>query len=54
MARNNTSGNRVPALNRALKDMFKSLQSRPVPGTLRSVIEQLDDGPAEHRLKKSG
>ena len=54
MRRKNTSGDKVPALDRALQDMFKSLQSRPVPSTLRSVVEQLDDGLSEHRLKKSG
>jgi len=54
MARKTTGGDKVPALNKALKDMFKTLQNRPIPSTLRSVVDQLDDGSDEDRLKKSG
>ncbi|WP_165842965.1 hypothetical protein [Phenylobacterium deserti] len=54
MTRNHTRDDKLPALDKALKDMFRSLQNRPVPSTLRSVVEQLDDGPDEQRLKKSG
>ncbi|MET0274814.1 MAG: hypothetical protein ABW360_17645 [Phenylobacterium sp.] len=46
------SGGKVAALNKALQGMFRSLQSRPVPGPIRSVVDQLDEG--EKPLKKSG
>jgi anti-sigma factor RsiW len=44
---------KMSALNRALKGMFKTLQSRPVPDRLRSVVDQLDEGD-EARPKKRG
>ncbi|WP_165837258.1 hypothetical protein [Phenylobacterium hankyongense] len=41
------------ALNKALRGMFKSLQARPVPGHINSVVDQLDEG-GDSQLKKSG
>jgi hypothetical protein len=47
---------KVSALERALKGMFRTLQNRPVPDRLRSVVDQLDegDGPADARTRKRG
>jgi hypothetical protein len=46
-------GEKVSALNKALRGMFKTLQARPVPDRLNSVVDQLDDGETG-KLKKSG
>jgi hypothetical protein len=46
-------GQKASALSRTLRGMFKSLEARPVPDRLRSVVDQLDDG-AAGKLKKSG
>jgi hypothetical protein len=43
----------ITALDKVLKGMFKTLQSRPVPDRLRSVVDQLDEGEAAE-LKKTG
>lgn len=40
-----------------LKAMFRSLEARPVPDTIRSVVDQLDEGeakPAPKRSRKGG
>jgi hypothetical protein len=53
MTRKHAADDRLSALNKALRGMFKSLQARPVPGNIRSVVDQLDDG-GDKQLKKSG
>ena len=45
---------RKTMLENALKGMFKSLQARPVPDRLRSVVDQLDQGEAPRPGKKAG
>lgn len=32
------------AVTSKLRAMFKTLESRPVPDTIRSLVDQLDDG----------
>jgi hypothetical protein len=44
---------KASALDRALHGMFRSLEARPVPGAIMSVVEQLDE-PEKLPLKKSG
>jgi hypothetical protein len=44
---------KVSALEKALKGMFRSLQSRPVPDRIRSVVDQLDEGQAAQSKKKT-
>jgi hypothetical protein len=41
------------AVGDALRAMFKSLENRPTPDRLRSVIDQLDEGEAETPRKAS-
>lgn len=50
---NASQRDKASALNKALKGMFKALQSRPVPGRLRSVVDQLDEGD-QADVKKQG
>ena len=46
---------KASALENALKGMFRSLQSRPMPDRLRSVVDQLDEGePAAPKKRKRG
>jgi hypothetical protein len=54
MARRRVGDERTETLGKALTAMFKSLQSRPVPSRLRSVVDQLDDDAPSEPLKKSG
>lgn len=35
------------ALDKGLKGMFRALEARPLPDRLRSVVDQLDEGPAK-------
>jgi hypothetical protein len=53
MARTTSTADKVSLLNKALRGMFKTLQARPIPGTLRSVADQLHDAD-EKPLKKRG
>lgn len=43
---------KASALDKTLKGMFRALQSRPVPGHLRSVVDQLDEGEAPEPKKQ--
>ena len=46
---------KASALEKALKGMFRSLQNRPVPDRLRSVVDQLDEGEtAAPKTRKRG
>jgi hypothetical protein len=54
MSRKPAVSGRAAAVDQALQDMFRALQSRPVPGTLRSIVDQLDEGAVEARLRKRG
>lgn len=44
---------RKAALAADLKAMFKSLEARPIPGGIRSVVDQLDQGstPSDARIE---
>jgi hypothetical protein len=39
-----SGGDRRATIDRALKGLFKALESRPTPDRLRSVVDQLDEG----------
>ena len=41
------------ALEKGLKGMFKSLETRPLPDRLRSVVDQLDDDGETEAPKKA-
>jgi hypothetical protein len=41
------------AVTSKLKAMFKTLEARPMPDTIRSVVDQLDDGAASRAPKKT-
>lgn len=43
---------RLDALEGALRRMFSGLAARPVPDRLRSVVEQLDDEPAQQPARE--
>lgn len=48
---------KTAALASDLKAMFKTLEARPVPGTILSVVDQLDDGevkPEPRTTRKRG
>jgi hypothetical protein len=53
MARTISTADKVSALNKALRAMFKGLQARQIPGTLHSVVDQLDDAD-EKPVKRRG
>lgn len=40
------------AVTSRLQAMFNALESRPMPDTIRSVVDQLDDGVGAHRSPK--
>ncbi len=44
---------KIEALEKGLKAMFRALQGRPVPARLRSVADQLDEGEAAPPKKKA-
>ena len=44
---------KASVLQAALKALFRSLQNRPVPDRIRSVVDQLDEGPDAARKKQS-
>lgn len=44
---------KLSALDKGLKGLFRVLQGRPVPDRLRSVVDQLDEGDAEPPRKQS-
>lgn len=45
---------KVAALDKALKGMFRALETRPLPDRLRSVVDQLDEGqPGPQQDKKT-
>ncbi len=54
MTRTRIAHQQAAALDQALQGMFRSLQNRPIPGRLASVVDQLDQGGDEARLQKSG
>lgn len=35
---------KAAALDKALRGMFRALETRPLPDRLRSVVDQLDEG----------
>lgn len=43
---------KADALGKALNAMFRMLQNRPVPDRIRSVVDQLDEGPDATRPQK--
>jgi hypothetical protein len=48
---------RTTTVDEELKAMFRTLEARPVPDTIRSVVDQLDEGdakPAPKRSRKRG
>jgi hypothetical protein len=48
MGRHSTTGDdRRTALGEALRALFRSLQARPVPDTIRSVVDQLEERQSE-------
>lgn len=53
MARKSDSAKKA-ALAADLKAMFKTLESRPVPGSIRSVADQLDEGEPDGAPAKKG
>lgn len=40
------------AVTNKLQAMFKTLEARPLPDTIRSVVDQLDDGAGANRTPK--
>ena len=53
MARDSLPKSKVETLDRALSGLFRTLQSRPVPDSLRSIVEQLHDQPAVQPRKSA-
>jgi hypothetical protein len=49
----NSADARTTALDQALRELFRSVEGRPIPGHIRSIVDQLDQGP-EPQLKKLG
>jgi hypothetical protein len=47
----NSADARTTALDKALRGLFRSMETRPIPSHLRSIVDQLDQGP-EPQLKK--
>lgn len=47
MPRKKTDETASARLTKTLRGLFKSLEARPVPDRLRSVVDQLDDGDVE-------
>jgi hypothetical protein len=47
---------KISALGKALRSMFRALESRPVPDRLRSVVDELDEAetPAPKRKRGQG
>lgn len=43
---------KVAALDKGLKSMFRALEDRPLPDSLRSIVDQLDDGAAQPQATK--
>lgn len=42
----------MAAVTSKLQAMFKTLESRPTPDTIRSLVDQLDDGATVNRAPK--
>lgn len=42
------------ALDKGLRRMFRTLQARPTPDRLRSVVDQLDEGEEPPVKKRTG
>jgi hypothetical protein len=41
------------AVEQDLKSLFRTLEARPVPDTIRSVVDQLDEGEPKTSPKRS-
>lgn len=54
MARKPADVAKLEALDKGLKGMFRALSGRPVPDTIRSVVDQLDEGDKPADAKTSG
>lgn len=52
--RKRAPADKAASLDASLRGMFRTLQSRPIPSHLRSVVDQLDEGFELSRLKKIG
>lgn len=53
MARKTADRDLAAALDKGLRDMFRSMENRPVPDRVRSIVDQLDE-PEIEPLKKRG
>lgn len=53
MARRSDSAKKA-ALAADLEAMFKTLEARPVPSVIRSVVDQLDEGEPDGTRAKKG
>lgn len=47
-----SKGEKLRAVDDALQAMFKDLESRPTPNTIRSVVDQLGTGQAQPAPRK--
>lgn len=54
MTRTRLAQHRAAGLDHALQGMFRALENRPVPGSIASVVDQLDEGESEEPLEKRG
>lgn len=53
MPRKTADRDLAAALDKGLRDMFRALETRPVPDRVRSITDQLDE-PEIEPLKKRG
>jgi hypothetical protein len=52
MPRKGSKAEKRAALDGSLKGMFKSLEGRPTPERIRTLVDQLEDPPTELSSKK--
>jgi hypothetical protein len=53
MPRKGSKGEKRAALEKSLKGLFKSLEGRPTPERIRTLVDQLDDPPKDLSNKKA-
>ena len=52
MPRNRDRAERIAKLDAGLKRMFRALAQRPLPDTIVSVVDQLDEEPAADETRR--